>query len=156
MAALTGWVLGHRKLVVGLWLIVTGAAFAAVGPVGNALSDEFSIPGREGFETNNDLAAIYGAGPAGLRQGGGGAVAHGFLAARRSATRGATSRMNWRMFDTTRRLSWLKKSNHSMRRSSSWKRSTICAATSSALPTSALSAAFVTFFGSSVPSSAVQ
>jgi RND superfamily putative drug exporter len=62
MGALTGWVLGHRKLVVGLWLIVTVAAFAAVGPAGNALSDEFSIPGREGFETNNDLAAIYGAG----------------------------------------------------------------------------------------------
>jgi RND superfamily putative drug exporter len=43
-------------------VLVTLAAFAAVGPAGSALSDEFSIPGREGFETNEELVAIYGAG----------------------------------------------------------------------------------------------
>jgi RND superfamily putative drug exporter len=62
MGALTGWVLRHRRLVVGLWALVTLAAFAAVGPAGGALSDEFSIPGREGFETNKELAATYGTG----------------------------------------------------------------------------------------------
>jgi len=62
MGALTGAVLGHKRLVVGLWVVVTLAAFAAVGPANDALSNEFSIPGREGFETNKDLAAIYGAG----------------------------------------------------------------------------------------------
>ena len=62
MGALTGWVLGHKRLVVGLWLLVTVGAFAAIGPAGNALSDEFSIPGREGFETNKELAEIYGTG----------------------------------------------------------------------------------------------
>jgi putative drug exporter of the RND superfamily len=35
---------------------------AALGPAGSALSDQFSIPGREGFETNEAVAAIYGAG----------------------------------------------------------------------------------------------
>jgi RND superfamily putative drug exporter len=62
MGALTGWVLGHKRLVVGLWLLVTIAALVALGPAGSALSDEFSVPGREGFETNKELAAIYGTG----------------------------------------------------------------------------------------------
>src|ERR671915_2184957 len=62
MGALIDWVLAHRRLVVGLWLLVTVAAFVAVGPAGNALSNEFSIPGQEGFETNKELAEIYGTG----------------------------------------------------------------------------------------------
>ena len=62
MGALTAGVLRHKRLVVGFWLLVTLAAFAGIGPAGNALSDEFSIPGREGFETNKELAALYGTG----------------------------------------------------------------------------------------------
>src|SRR5688572_13264955 len=42
--------------------MVTLAAFAAIGPAGNALSQQFGVPGREGFETNKELAAIYGNG----------------------------------------------------------------------------------------------
>ena len=38
------------------------AAFAAIGPAGSALSQQFNVPGREGFETNQELAAIYGNG----------------------------------------------------------------------------------------------
>jgi len=59
---LTEFVLRHKKLVLGLWLAVTVAAFAAIGPAGNSLSQEFGVPGREGFETNKQLAAIYGNG----------------------------------------------------------------------------------------------
>ena len=62
MTALTGWVLDHKRLVVGFWVAVTIAAFAAIGPAGSALSQQFNIPGREGFETNKELAEIYGAG----------------------------------------------------------------------------------------------
>jgi putative drug exporter of the RND superfamily len=62
MAALTGWVLGHKRLVLGLWLLIWVAAVAALGPAGNSLSQQFNIPGREGFETNKELAEIYGAG----------------------------------------------------------------------------------------------
>jgi putative drug exporter of the RND superfamily len=62
MNALTRFVLGHKRLVLGLWLAVTVVAFASIGPAGSALSQEFSVPGREGFETNKDLAAIYGSG----------------------------------------------------------------------------------------------
>ena len=62
IAALTGWVLSHKRIVLGLWLVVTIAAFAAVQPASNALSQQFDMPGQEGFETNRELAAIYGAG----------------------------------------------------------------------------------------------
>jgi RND superfamily putative drug exporter len=62
MNALTRFVLGHKRLVLGFWLAVTVAAFAAIGPAGSALSQEFSVPGREGFETNEDIAQIYGNG----------------------------------------------------------------------------------------------
>jgi RND superfamily putative drug exporter len=62
MNALTRFVLDHKRLVLGFWLAVTIAAFAAIGPAGSALSQQFDIPGREGFETNSELAAIYGAG----------------------------------------------------------------------------------------------
>jgi len=62
MGAVTRWVLGHKKIVLGFWLVVFVAAIASLGPAGNALSDEFSIPGKEGYETNKELAATYGAG----------------------------------------------------------------------------------------------
>jgi putative drug exporter of the RND superfamily len=62
MGAVTRFVLGRKRLVLGFWLAVTVVAFAAIGPSGGALSQEFSIPGREGYETNKDLAAIYGSG----------------------------------------------------------------------------------------------
>nr|MBA3348176.1 hypothetical protein [Actinomycetota bacterium] len=62
MNRLTGFVLHHKKLVLGLWLAVTVAAFAAIGPAGSSLSQEFGVPGREGFETNKELAELYGNG----------------------------------------------------------------------------------------------
>jgi RND superfamily putative drug exporter len=62
MNVLTRFVLDHKRLVLGFWLAVTVAAFAAIGPAGSALSQQFNVPGREGFETNKDLAAIYGNG----------------------------------------------------------------------------------------------
>ncbi len=62
MTVLTRFVLDHKRLVLGFWLIVTIAAFAAIQPSSNALSQEFSVPGREGFETNKKLAELYGNG----------------------------------------------------------------------------------------------
>ena len=62
MSRLTRFVLDHKRLVLAFWLAVTVAAFAAIGPAGKALSQEFSIPGREGFETNKELGEIYGNG----------------------------------------------------------------------------------------------
>jgi RND superfamily putative drug exporter len=62
MNALTRFVLDHKRFVVGFWLAVTVAAFAAIGPAGSALSQQFSVPGGEGFEANKELAATYGNG----------------------------------------------------------------------------------------------
>ena len=62
MAALTDWVLSHKRLVLGLWLVIWIAAIAAIGPASSSLSQQFNIPGREGFETNKELSEIYGAG----------------------------------------------------------------------------------------------
>jgi putative drug exporter of the RND superfamily len=63
MASLTYWVLAHKRLVVGFWMIVTIGAFAAITRAGDALSEEFNtVPGREAFETNREIAVIYGSG----------------------------------------------------------------------------------------------
>jgi putative drug exporter of the RND superfamily len=62
LARSTRWVLGHRRLVAVGWILVTIAAFAAIQPAGDALSKEFTVPGREGFETNREIASIYGNG----------------------------------------------------------------------------------------------
>src|SRR3954449_11815438 len=65
MPALAGWVLDHKRLVVSFWAAVTIAAFAAIGPAGKSLSQQFGVPGREGFETNRHVAALYGNGGGG-------------------------------------------------------------------------------------------
>jgi RND superfamily putative drug exporter len=62
VTALTNWVLDHKRTVVGLWLAIAVAAFAAIGPANDSLSQQFPVPGEEGFETNQQLAAIYGNG----------------------------------------------------------------------------------------------
>ncbi|HET8952224.1 MAG TPA: MMPL family transporter, partial [Solirubrobacteraceae bacterium] len=62
MTTLTSWVLKHKGIVAGLWLAITLAAFAAIGPANDSLSQQFTVPGREGFEANKQLAATYGNG----------------------------------------------------------------------------------------------
>ena len=62
MPALARWTLSHKRLVVGFWIAVTVAAFAAIGPAGKSLSQQFNVPGREGFQANQQIAAIYGSG----------------------------------------------------------------------------------------------
>jgi putative drug exporter of the RND superfamily len=62
MTRLTSFVLDHKRLVLAFWAAVSVAAFAALQPAGNALSQHFNIPGEEGFETNRQLAEIYGNG----------------------------------------------------------------------------------------------
>jgi putative drug exporter of the RND superfamily len=62
MPALARWTLRHKRLVTGFWVAVTIAAFAAIGPAGKSLSQQFDVPGREGFEANQQIAAIYGSG----------------------------------------------------------------------------------------------
>jgi putative drug exporter of the RND superfamily len=62
MNLVTRFVLAHKRLVLGFWVVVTIAAFVAIQPANDALSQQFNVPGREGFETNKELGEIYGNG----------------------------------------------------------------------------------------------
>ncbi|MDX6702135.1 MAG: hypothetical protein QOF26_2361 [Baekduia sp.] len=60
MTALTRWILAHRKLVVGFWVVVTVIGILTAGAASKAMDQKFSVPGREGWETNQDIAKLYG------------------------------------------------------------------------------------------------
>jgi putative drug exporter of the RND superfamily len=59
MSALTRWVLAHKRTVVLFWLVLALAGAAAAGPASRALDPEFSVPGKEGWETNVAIAERY-------------------------------------------------------------------------------------------------
>jgi RND superfamily putative drug exporter len=59
MSALTRWVLSHKRIVAAAWLVLTVAGVAAAGPASNALDPEFSVPNKEGWETNVRIAQEY-------------------------------------------------------------------------------------------------
>ncbi len=62
LIALTRWVLTHRRLVVGLWVVLAMAGFAATKPAGDALSTTFDIPSSQAFSANRQIDALYGNG----------------------------------------------------------------------------------------------
>ena len=62
LADLTRFVLRHRRIVTLAWLIVTVAGIASVGSAVKALSDQFSVPGGEGYETNTQISRTFGNG----------------------------------------------------------------------------------------------
>src|SRR3954468_3711968 len=59
MTAITRWVLAHKRLVVAFWVIVTLIGGAAAGPASKALKQKFSVPGKEGWEANQQIAKLY-------------------------------------------------------------------------------------------------
>jgi putative drug exporter of the RND superfamily len=54
--------LRHRRLVVLFWLLVTAAGIASAGAAFKAFSDQYSVPGREGYETNAAITREFGNG----------------------------------------------------------------------------------------------
>jgi putative drug exporter of the RND superfamily len=60
MASLTRWVLAHKRTVVIFWLVLTIVGIAVAGPANDALVPGYSVPGKEGWETNEAIAARYG------------------------------------------------------------------------------------------------
>src|SRR5439155_7786089 len=62
MATLTRWVLGHKKLVVALWAVLTVAGIAAIGPADRSFEQQFNLPGKEAFVANSRIAKAYGSG----------------------------------------------------------------------------------------------
>ena len=59
MSSLTRWVLAHKRTVVLAWVVLTIAGVAASGPATDALDPEFSVPNKEGWETNVDIEKHY-------------------------------------------------------------------------------------------------
>lgn len=59
MTSITRWVLARKPIVALAWLVVTVAGFATVGAASGSFSKKFSVPGREGFATNDKIVHIY-------------------------------------------------------------------------------------------------
>src|SRR5262245_3409316 len=62
MRTFTRWVVDHRTTVLLTWLVIPVAAFAAIQPAANALSEEFNLPGRESSKAADLIYAKYGNG----------------------------------------------------------------------------------------------
>jgi RND superfamily putative drug exporter len=59
MSSLTRWVLAHKRTVVIVWIGLAIAGVAAAGPASDALEPEFSVPNKEGWETNVSIDERY-------------------------------------------------------------------------------------------------
>ncbi len=62
MATLTRWVLSHKGLVVGSWVMLAVAGIAAMGPADKSVNNQFNIPGKEAFAANSQIVETYGNG----------------------------------------------------------------------------------------------
>jgi RND superfamily putative drug exporter len=63
VAALTRWVLRNKTLVVLVWLGLTAAGAASAPQAIQAMSSDFgSLPGRPGYEANQQIRRLYGTG----------------------------------------------------------------------------------------------
>ena len=62
LVSLTRISLRHRKSVVLFWLVLTVVGVFASGKAFNAFSDQYSVPGREGYETNAAITRSFGNG----------------------------------------------------------------------------------------------
>jgi putative drug exporter of the RND superfamily len=56
MASLTRWVLAHKRLIVVFWVLLTLIGVASAGSATKALKQKFSVPGKEGWITNQQIA----------------------------------------------------------------------------------------------------
>ncbi len=55
MAQITRWVLAHKRIVVAFWLVLTLVGMASAGSATKALKQKFSVPGKEGWITNQQI-----------------------------------------------------------------------------------------------------
>ena len=55
MTSITRWVLAHKRIVVASWVVLTLVGAASAGSATKALKQKFSVPGKEGFITNQQI-----------------------------------------------------------------------------------------------------
>jgi putative drug exporter of the RND superfamily len=59
MASLTRWVLAHKRIVVIFWVALTLIGMASSGSASKALKQKFSVPGKEGWVTNQQIGRNF-------------------------------------------------------------------------------------------------
>ena len=59
MRRITRFVLSHRLLVAGLWLLVVTAGVVTLGSTTKRLSANFALPGQPGYVTDTKIGALY-------------------------------------------------------------------------------------------------
>ena len=59
MTSLTRWVLAHKRLVVIFWVVLTLVGMASASSATKALKQKFSVPGKEGWVTNQQIARDF-------------------------------------------------------------------------------------------------
>src|SRR5271165_951864 len=59
MTSLTRWVLAHKRIVVVFWVVLTLVGMASAGSATKALKQKFSVPGKEGWVTNQQIASDF-------------------------------------------------------------------------------------------------
>src|SRR6202163_3819042 len=59
MARLTRWVLAHKRLIVIFWVGLTLVGMASAGSATKALKQKFSVPGKEGWIANQQIARDF-------------------------------------------------------------------------------------------------
>ena len=52
LSSITRWVLAHKRIVVLFWVVLTVVGIATVNKATQAMDQKFSVPGKEGWETN--------------------------------------------------------------------------------------------------------
>jgi RND superfamily putative drug exporter len=60
MSLLTRLVLRYKWVVIVFWVAVTFIGIGSVGRITGALSQEFALPGQEGYETDQAILKVYG------------------------------------------------------------------------------------------------
>lgn len=63
MGAFTRWILGHKLIVAGCWLIIFVVGALSTSSATNALSFKFDLPGQEGYLANLNILRAYGTDP---------------------------------------------------------------------------------------------
>jgi putative drug exporter of the RND superfamily len=59
MAPLTRWVLTHKRIVVIFWVLLTLIGMASSSSATKSLKQKFSVPGKEGWVTNQQIARDF-------------------------------------------------------------------------------------------------
>jgi putative drug exporter of the RND superfamily len=56
MTKITRFALNHKRVVVGFWVVLTLIGMASAGAATKAMKQKFSVPGKEGWVTNQQIA----------------------------------------------------------------------------------------------------